>query len=111
LSVPEILTIGLSLNSEACGGQIFLKFLHNNLTPIYVNSVLVIGKFPTNGVFLRAAKRKIEAIFHDFFDVVNLNEIFYVMKVIGKIHWGVFVIGRIVYFHFRPILEFSDLRF
>jgi hypothetical protein len=66
--------------------------------------------FPTAGVFLRA-KRKIEADFLYFFDVINLNEIFYVMKVIGKIHLGVFVIGRIINFHFRPIFEFSDSRF
>jgi hypothetical protein len=72
----------------------------------------VIGKtFRQPAFFLRAAKRKIEATFHNFFDVVNLYEIFYVMKVVGKIHWGVFVIGRIVNFHFRPILEFFDSRF
>jgi hypothetical protein len=40
---------------------------------------------------LRAAKRKIEATFHNFFDVVNLTEIFYAMKVFGKIHLGVSV--------------------
>jgi hypothetical protein len=54
---------------------------------MYINSVLVIGKFPTNGVFLRAAKRKFEANFHNFFDVVNLNEIFYVMKLSEKSIW------------------------
>jgi hypothetical protein len=77
-----------------------------------MHSILVIGKFfRPPAFFLRAAKRKFEATFHNFFDVVNLNEIFYVMKVIGKIHLGVFIIGRIVNFHFRPILEFSDSRF
>jgi hypothetical protein len=77
-----------------------------------MHPILVIGKiFRPPAFFLRAAKRKIKVIFHNFFDAVNLKEIFYVMKVIGKIHWSVFVIGRIVDFHFRPILEFSDLRF
>jgi hypothetical protein len=42
------------------------------------------------------------------FDATNLYEIFYVMKVIGKIPVGVFLIGRINMFHFRPFLEFSD---
>jgi hypothetical protein len=42
-----------------------------------------------------------------FFKMVNLNEIFYVMKVIGKIHSGIFLVGRIVNFHFRTNLEFS----
>ncbi len=43
--------------------------------------------------------------------MVNLYEFFYVMKVIGKILRGVFLIGIIVSFHFHPILEFSDSRF
>jgi hypothetical protein len=30
------------------------------------------------------------------------------MKVVGKIRVGIFHIGRIVYFHFRLFLEFSD---
>jgi hypothetical protein len=40
--------------------------------------------------------------------MVNLDEIFYVTKVVGKIFLGVFLIVRIVNFHFNPILEFSD---
>jgi hypothetical protein len=100
----------LSLNSEARGGPIFLKFLHI-IWHLYTFNFGDWKNFPTAVVFLRAAKRKIEATFHNFFDVVNLYEIFYVMKFIEKIHLGVFVIGNIVYFHFRPILEFSDPRF
>jgi hypothetical protein len=37
-----------------------------------------------------------------------LYEIFYVMKVVGKIRVAIFHIGRIVDFHFRLFLEFSD---
>jgi hypothetical protein len=40
-----------------------------------------------------------------------LNEFFYVMKVIRKILWDVFLISRIVNFHFHPFLEFFDSRF
>jgi hypothetical protein len=43
-------------------------------------------------------------------DVVNLDDFSYVMKVIGKIHWGVFVIGKIFSFHFHSSLESSDSR-
>jgi hypothetical protein len=43
--------------------------------------------------------------------MINLYEFFYVMKVIGKILRGVFLIGIIVSFHFHPILEFFDSRF
>jgi hypothetical protein len=33
------------------------------------------------------------------------------MKVIGKIHSGIFLVGRIVNFHFHTNLGFSDSRF
>jgi hypothetical protein len=67
--------------------------------------------FPATGGFLRAENRKNEAVFREFFEMVNLYEIFYVMKVVGKILVGVFLIGRIVNFHFHQFLEFSDSRF
>jgi hypothetical protein len=68
-----------------------------------VRSFLVIGNiFRPPEFFLRAANRKNEAVFRDFFEMVNLNEFFYVTKVIEKILWGVFLIGRIVNFHFHP---------
>ncbi len=67
--------------------------------------------FPATGGFSGAENRKNEAVFREFFEMINLDEIFYVMKVVGKILWGVFLIGRIVSFHFHPILEFSDSRF
>ncbi len=67
--------------------------------------------FSATGGFSGAENRKNEAVFREFFEMVNLDEIFYVMKVVGKILVGVFLISRIVNFHFRPILEFSDFRF
>ncbi len=63
--------------------------------------------FPTTGGFLRAANRKNEAVLNDFFEMVNLNEIFYAMKIVGKILRGISLIGRIVNFHFHQFLEFS----
>ncbi len=68
-------------------------------------------KFPATGGFPGAKNRKNEAVFREFFKMVNLDEIFYVMKVVGKILRSVFLIGRIVDFHFGPILEFYDFRF
>jgi hypothetical protein len=67
--------------------------------------------FPATGGFLGAANRKNEAVFLTLQKTVTLYEIFYVTKVVGKIHRGVFLIGRIVNFHFHPFLEFSDFRF
>ncbi len=58
--------------------------------------------------FFRSGIKKKWITFFNFLKMVNLNEIFYVMKVVGKILRGVFLIGRIVNFHFHPILEFSD---
>jgi hypothetical protein len=66
--------------------------------------------FSATGGFSGAENRKNEAVFREFFEMVNLDEIFYVTKVVGKILRGVFLIDRIVNFHFRPILEFSDFR-
>ncbi len=54
-------------------------------------------------------KKKWGCFLENFRD--GLVRIFYVIKVIGKILWGVFLIGIIVSFHFHPILEFSDSRF
>jgi hypothetical protein len=65
-------------------------------------------KFQIIGAFFGAVKRKNGAGFQFLFEMVNLNEIFYVMKVVGKIHLGVLLIDRIVNFHFHSILEFSD---
>jgi hypothetical protein len=67
--------------------------------------------FPITGDFPRAEKRENEAVFLTLQKTVNLYEIFYVMKVMGKILWGVFLIGRIVNFNFHPFLEFSDFQF
>jgi hypothetical protein len=52
--------------------------------------------FPATGGFPGAENRENEAGFREFFEMVNLDEIFYVMKVVGKILRGVFLIGRIV---------------
>jgi hypothetical protein len=92
---------GLSLCCEARGGSILLKFLHNNLALICINFLTISG-------FFRAAKRKNKAVFRISLKMANLYEIFYIMKVIGKIHLGYFLNGRTVNFHFRLILEFSD---
>jgi hypothetical protein len=67
--------------------------------------------FPATGDFPEAENRKNEAVFREFFEMVNLYEIFYATKVVGKSPRGIFLIGRIINFHFRPILEFSDSRF
>jgi hypothetical protein len=52
-------------------------------------------KFPITGDFPRAEKRENEAVFLTLQKTVDLYEIFYVMKVMGKFLWGVFLIGRI----------------
>jgi hypothetical protein len=41
--------------------------------------------FPAIGDFPGAENMKNEAVFREFFEMVNLDEIFYVMKVVGKI--------------------------
>ncbi len=64
--------------------------------------------FPITEDVSRAKKRKNKAVFRNFETSVNLYEIFHVMKVVGKIRVAIFHIGRIVYFHFRLFLEFSD---
>ncbi len=61
--------------------------------------------------FLWSSVKKKWGFFSKNLEMVNLYEFFYVMKVIGKILRGVFLIGIIVSFHFHPILEFSDSRF
>ncbi len=77
----------------------------------YVIDFAHFKKFSDTGGFSGAENRKNEAVFREFFEMVNLDEIFYVTKVLGKILRGAFLIGLIVNFHFRPILEFSDFRF
>jgi hypothetical protein len=67
--------------------------------------------FPITGGFLRAENKKNEAVLGEFFEMVNSYEIFYVMKVVGKILWGISLIGRIVNFYLHQVLEFSDSRF
>ncbi len=64
--------------------------------------------FPITEDFYKAMKRKNKAFFRNFETSVNLYEIFHVMKVVGKILLGIFHIDRIVNFHFRLFLEFSD---
>jgi hypothetical protein len=66
--------------------------------------------FPITGGFLRAENKKNKAVLREFFEMVNLYEIFYVMKVVGKILWGISLIGRIVNFYFHQFLEFSAVR-
>jgi hypothetical protein len=62
--------------------------------------------------FLGAVKRQNGAIFQNIFlEMVNLYEIFYVMKVVGKIYLGISFIGRIINFHFRPFLEWVVLKY
>ncbi len=58
--------------------------------------------------FSRAKTRKNKAVFRNFETSVHLYEIFYVMKVVGKIRVTIFHTGRVVDFHFRLFLEFSD---
>jgi hypothetical protein len=73
---------------------------------LHVFDFSYLENFPATGGFTGAKNRKNEAVFREFFEMVNLYEIFYVMKVVGKILWGVFLIGRIVYFNFHPFLNF-----
>jgi hypothetical protein len=49
--------------------------------------------FPVTEDFPGAENRKNEAVFRYFFEMVNLNEFFYVTKVVGKIIRGIFLIG------------------
>ncbi len=78
---------------------------------LYVFIFATWKNFPITGDFPRAEKRENEAVFLTLQKTVNLYDFFYVMKVMGKILWGVFLIGRIVNFNFHPFLEFSDFRF
>ncbi len=82
-----------------------------NMESCIYNYFNQLENFSDQRLFSWSCKKKIKGIFNIFFDMVNLNEMFYVMKVIGKIHSGIFVVGRIVNFHFRTNLEFSDFRF
>ncbi len=68
--------------------------------PQYVIDFCHLENFRPPAVFRERKKRKMRRFFIIFFEMVNLYEIFYVMKVVGKILWGVFLIR-----------EFSDSRF
>jgi hypothetical protein len=57
--------------------------------------------------FFWNVEKKNGAVFQNIFEMVNLNEIFDVMKAVGKIHLGISFIDIIVSFHFHPLLEFS----
>ncbi len=90
---------------------VVVRFYWNFNTMIWHLYVFILAtwkNFPITEYFSRAKKRKNKAIFRNFETSVNLYEIFYVMKVVGKIRVAIFHIGRIVYFHFRLFLEFSD---
>ncbi len=52
---------------------------------LYVFDFVDLENFPTTSGFLRAPN---EAVFRDFFGMVNLGEIFYVTKVMRKILLG-----------------------
>ncbi len=91
--------------------RVVVRFYSNFNTMIWHLYVFILAtwkNFPITEDFSRAKKRKNKAVFRNFETSVNLYEIFYVMKVVGKISVGIFHIGRIVYFHFRLFLEFSD---
>jgi hypothetical protein len=57
---------------------------------LYVFDFVHFESFPITGGFSGAENRKNEAVFREFFEMVNLYEIFHVinivMKVVGKIH-------------------------
>ncbi len=55
--------------------------------------------FPTTGGFSGAVKRRNDEVFRNIFKMVNLDEIFYVMKVFGKIHLGISFIVHKNYVH------------
>ncbi len=91
--------------------RVVARFCWNFYTIIWHLYALIFADwkfFLTISGFFRAAKRKNKAVFRISLKMANFNEIFYVMKFIGKIHLGYFLNGRIVIFHFRLILEFSD---
>jgi hypothetical protein len=54
--------------------------------------------FPITEDFSTAKKRKNKAVFRNFEASVKLYEIFYVMKVVGKIRVGIFHIGSLLSF-------------
>ncbi len=92
--------------------RVIIRFLWIFYTIIWYLYAFIFGDckiFPITGGFSGAAKRRNDEVFRNIFKMVNLNEIFYVMKVVGKIHLGISFIFRIVNYHFHPILEFSDL--
>jgi hypothetical protein len=91
--------------------RVVALFFWNSYTIIWHLYALIFADwkfFLTISGFFRAAKRKNKAVFRISLKMANLYEIFYVMKVIGKIYLGYFLNGRTVNFHLRLILEFSD---
>ncbi len=70
----------LSSNSEARGGPIFLKFLHNNLALIYIQ-FCPLENFSGHQRFFRSGIKKKWVTFFNFLKMVNLNEIFYIMLI------------------------------
>ncbi len=68
---------------------------------LYVFDFAHFENFPITGSFPGATNRKNEAVFLDFFEMVNLYEIFYVTKFVWKIVWGVFLIGSIINISYR----------
>jgi hypothetical protein len=60
---------------------------------IYVFILATWKFFSITEDFSTAKKRKNKAVFRNFETSVNLYEIFYVMKVVGKIRVGIFHIG------------------
>jgi hypothetical protein len=91
--------------------RMVVRFYWNFNTMIWHLYVFILAtwkNFPITENFSTAKKRKNKAIFRNFETSVNLFEIFYVMKVVGKIRIrvAIFHIGRTVNFHFHPLLNF-----
>jgi hypothetical protein len=98
---------GLSSYSEARGGPICLKFWHSNLALISIH-FWWLEKFSDHRRFFESGKKKKWGDFSEFFRCGQLERIFLCYVSYRKNPFVHFVIGRIVNFHFRPILEFSD---
>ncbi len=82
--------------------RVVVRFYWNFYTMIWHLHVFILATwkiFPITENFSTAKKRKNKAVFRNFETSVNLYEIFYVMKVVGKSVWVFFIlIGQLTFF-------------
>ncbi len=107
MSISKILTVGFEVKFWSVFWTVFwtdFDEIFTRWSDIYGHSFLVVRNiFCPPEFFLEWLTEKMRRFFMIFFRMVNLNELFFVTKVVGKILWGIFLIGRIVYFPFHSI--------